>query len=47
MINKVLLISLKLVLAEMNYIPAYGSNIDAKELHLARKLISFFVARFK
>ena len=32
-----LLTKLKLVLAEMNFIPATGTNINAKELHLARK----------
>lgn len=34
-----LLGKLKLVLAEMNYIPAHGTNIDAKELHLARDVL--------
>ncbi len=36
-----LLAKLKLVLAEMNFIPATGTNINAKELHLARKLQKF------
>ncbi len=32
-----LLTKLKLILAEMNFIPATGANINPKELHLARK----------
>jgi len=34
-----LLSKLKLVLAEMNYIPSHGTNIDSKELHLARDVL--------